>query len=154
LYNLSENHSSYWRNLFFLLLVVNPYYKGCKILLKITTVIGVVNSYYYCWNFDPPPKVGIYITTFLVAIYITTSFMIGISRPESMILGVINEVIEATEMLNEHIMVANGCKRSIHVNTSDPLVNTTFHLRNTVKSIQQSSFPHLPQLTQKQSSPV
>jgi hypothetical protein len=57
-----------------------------------------------------------------------------------MILGVINEIIEATEMLNEHITVANGCKRSIHVNTSDPLVNTTFHLRKTVRSIQQPSF--------------
>jgi hypothetical protein len=52
-----------------------------------------------------------------------------------MFFGMVNKVHEATEVFNKDITVADGCKRCICVNTSDPLVDTTFHLGDKIRSI-------------------
>jgi hypothetical protein len=71
-----------------------------------------------------------------------------------MFFGMDNKVIQATEMFNKDITIAYGRKRRIRMNTCDPLINTTFHLRNRIRSIQRALFTSLPLLTREQLSLV
>jgi hypothetical protein len=73
---------------------------------------------------------------------------------QSMFLGMGNEIIKTPKMFNKDITIADGHKRYVCVDTSDSLINATFHLGNRISSgiSKKVLSTSLPQLTQGQLS--